>query len=102
MRQLAQQHKRLRRHELAVEIWLELARRELAVAIEAFEELAIYYEHRRQEPKSAIEFTLSALEALREQPSLAAEAARFAHRLERLQRKAARLPGLLSSSETVS
>jgi len=91
MRQLALQHKRLRRHELAVEIWLELARRELPVAIEAFEELAIHYEHRRKDPKGAMDFTLSALAALRDQSELAAEAPRFAHRLERLQKKAARL-----------
>jgi len=91
LRQLALQHKRLHRYELAVEIWLELARRSSPVALEALEELAIYYEHRQRDPKSAMEFTRSALEALHGQPALASQAARFAHRLERLEKKAARL-----------
>ena len=66
LRQLALQHKRQGKHELAVEIWLELARRASPLALEAFEQLAIYYEHHRRDPKSALEFTLSALDRLSE------------------------------------
>jgi uncharacterized protein YprB with RNaseH-like and TPR domain len=90
LRHLAFQFKRLRQHELAVEIWLELTRREFPLALEALEELAIYYEHRRRDTKTALEFTLAALERLQEDfPSLP-HFARFVRRLERLQRKSAR------------
>jgi uncharacterized protein YprB with RNaseH-like and TPR domain len=91
LHQLALQYKRQRQHELAVEKWLELTRRQSPLALEAFEELAIHYEHRERNPKSAIEFTLAALDRLREQPSPSMHADRFTHRLERLQRKTARL-----------
>jgi uncharacterized protein YprB with RNaseH-like and TPR domain len=104
LRQWALQHKRQRQHELAVEVWLELARRASPLALEAFEQLAVYYEHHRRDPKSALDFTLAALERLREHEPQALQtrdsappasahsyAARFAHRLERLQRKTARL-----------
>jgi len=91
LRQLALQYKRQRQNELAVETWLELTRRPSPLALEAFEELAIHYEHRQRDPQSAMEFTLAALERLREQPSLPCGAERFTHRLQRLQRKTARL-----------
>jgi uncharacterized protein YprB with RNaseH-like and TPR domain len=90
LRHLALQLKRLRQHELAVEIWLELTRREFPVALEALEELAIYYEHRRQDTKTALEFTLAALERLQENPPSSPHLARFVRRLGRLQRKSAR------------
>jgi hypothetical protein len=100
LHQLALQYKRQRRHELAVETWLELSRRPSPLALEAFEELAIHYEHRQRDPKSAMEFTLAALERLRGEepqgrtagpalPPLLVE--RLTHRLQRLQRKTARL-----------
>jgi tetratricopeptide (TPR) repeat protein len=91
LHQLALQYKRQRQHELAVETWLELTRRASPLALEAFEELAIHYEHHQRDPKGAMEFALTALERLREQPSLPYHAERFTHRLERLRRKAARL-----------
>ena len=91
LHQLALQYKRQRQHELAVETWLELTRRASPLALEAFEELAIHYEHHQRDPQSAMEFTLAALERLREQPSPPPHAERFTHRLERLQRKTARL-----------
>jgi hypothetical protein len=90
LRHLAFQFKRLRQHELAVEVWLELTRREFPLALEALEELAIYYEHRRQDTKTALEFTLAALERLQENSLPPPHLARFARRLERLQRKSAR------------
>ena len=91
LQQLALQYKRQRQHQLAVETWLELTRRASPLALEAFEELAIHHEHHQRDPNSAMEFTLAALERLREQPSLPSHAERFTHRLERLRRKMARL-----------
>lgn len=90
---LALQYKRQQQHELAVETWLELTRRASLLAFEAFEELAIHYEHRRRDPKAALDFTLTALDRLRELPSPSAHTERFTHRLARLQRKVALLEG---------
>jgi uncharacterized protein YprB with RNaseH-like and TPR domain len=95
LHQLALQHKRQGQHELAVETWLELSRRLSPLALEAFEELAIHYEHRQGDPQGAMEFTLAALERLREQPLLPTHAERFTHRLQRLQRKTARVPSAI-------
>jgi hypothetical protein len=94
LRHLALQLKRQQKHELAVEAWLELSRRASPLAIEAFEELAIHYEHRRSDARTALEFTLAGIERLREESSPAFYAARFARRLERLQRKIGKNPGL--------
>jgi hypothetical protein len=102
LRQLALQYKRQRQHELAVETWLELTRRASPLALEAFEELAVYYEHHKRDPKGAMEFTLAALDRLGgrgtsgERPGqaqglpLQTDAERFTHRLQRLQRKTPR------------
>jgi hypothetical protein len=105
LHQLASQYKRQHQHDLAMEKWLELSRRASPLAIDAFEELAIHYEHHMRDPKSAMEFTLAALERLN-QEALRVEApqgrtagqalpsplfARFTHRLERLQSKTTRL-----------
>jgi hypothetical protein len=102
LHQLATQYKRQRQHDLAVEKWLELSRRASPLALEALEELAIHYEHHRRDPKSAIEFTLAALEWLERRgtpggrPGQAQDLppqsllARFTHRTERLKRKIAR------------
>lgn len=87
LRQLASQHKRERQYELAVEIWLELTRSETEIAVEAFEDLAIYYEHRQRDPKTALAFTEAALERLREKLPSAPSLHRFNRRLERLRRK---------------
>jgi hypothetical protein len=106
LHQLALQYKRQRQLELAVEAWLELTRRASPLALEAFEELAIYYEHHQRDPQSAMEFTLAALEHLERRgardgrpgragalatPPLQSDAMRFTHRLQRLQGKIARL-----------
>jgi len=95
LHQLALQYKRQSQHELAVETWRELSRRPSPLALEAFEELAIHYEHRERNPQTAMEFTLAALERLREPPSPTRDTERFNHRLERLQRKTARLQGTI-------
>ena len=91
LKHLAVEFKRQRRHESAVELWLELSRREPPLAVEALEELAIHYEHRLRNLEQALEFTLAALAHLDGQsfPS-APHRARFARRRERIQRKLAR------------
>ena len=95
LRHLAHQHKRQRQYERAVEVWMELARHpsdaaELAaVVLEALEELAIHYEHRRRNPHAALEFVGA---ALRQVDKTSSPYRRFVHRRERLQRKAARAP----------
>ena len=107
LHQLALQYKRQRQHELAVKTWLELTRRQSPLALEAYEELAIHYEHRERDPKSAIEVTLAALAHVERRgapcgrpgraqgPPLQTDAERFTHRLQRLQRKTARLPSAI-------
>ena len=100
LHQLALQYKRQRQHELAVATWLQLTRRASPLALEAFEELAIHYEHHQRDPQTAMEFTLAAIGRLKvEEPQsrtagpalLLPDAQRFTHRLQRLQRKTARL-----------
>jgi hypothetical protein len=95
LHQLALQYKRQRQHELAVETWLELSRRASALALDAFEELAIHYEHHRRDPQGAMEFTLAGLERLREQPLSPPYSQRLTHRLERLRLKTSRLQNAL-------
>lgn len=85
---LAYQHKRQREYELAAAIWTELAGREPEVALTALEELAIYHEHRRRDPQAALEFVET---ALRQVDKSSSPYPRFAHRRERLRRKAARV-----------
>ena len=89
--QLAAQHKRQRQHDLAVELWSELARRDTPFALRALEELAIHFEHRRRDVVTALRFTSSALESLRADSSQS-HFQRFLRRRERLERKAKR-PG---------
>ena len=88
--QLAAQHKRRRQHDLAVELWNELARRETPFALRALEELAIHFEHRQRDFGAALEYTSTALEGLRPDSS-SSHFKRFSRRRERLERKAKRL-----------
>ena len=88
--QLAAQHKRRRQHDLAVELWNELARRETPFALRALEELAIHFEHRQRDVAAALEYTCTALENLRPVSS-STHFKRFSQRRERLERKAKRL-----------
>jgi tetratricopeptide (TPR) repeat protein len=90
LKHLAAEFKRKRQHESAVELWLELSRREPPLAVEALEELAIHYEHHLRDLRQALEFTLAALARLEEQFPSVAHRKRFARRMERLQRKLAR------------
>jgi len=90
LKHLAAEFKRQRRHESAVEFWLELSRREPPLAVDALEELAMHYEHRLRNLEQALEFTLVALAHLDGQFPSPAHRARFARRRERIQRKLAR------------
>lgn len=98
--QLASQHKRRREHERAVELWLEVTHREAQFALRAFEELAIYYEHRARDARMALQYAEMALKFLGASPAVAefgAAAAsrdvkRFSHRLARLRRKMGQEP----------
>jgi hypothetical protein len=98
LKHLAAELKRKRQHESAVDLWLELSRRETPFALEALEELAIHYEHHLHDLPQALEFALAALARLTDQLPLVARRPRFTKRLERLQKKmaqastAARLP----------
>ena len=106
--QLASQHKRRRQYEQAVELWMELLRRENerqdgnGLTIQALEELAVYHEHRRRDVKSAIQFAEQALRRLRNGAGNGVQGVsdnhrrlrRFTHRMMRLQRKSARLSEL--------
>ena len=87
--QLAAQHKRQRQHDLAVELWNELARRDAPIAIRALEELAIHYEHRRRDAATALQFTTVALERAQQSATPSLRLDRLARRLERLRKKTA-------------
>ncbi len=95
LKHLAAEFKRQRRHESAVELWLELSRREPPLAVEALEELAMHYEHRLRNLEQALEFTLAALTHLNGQFPSAPHRARFARRRERIQRKLARTASMI-------
>ena len=67
-RELAQMAKRQRDYGRATELWQQLARCRSAktpdVAIEAYEQLAIYYEHKARDPQRAVELTKAAMQEL--------------------------------------
>jgi len=96
--QLAAQHKRRREHERAVELWLEITQREAQFAIRAFEELAMYYEHRVRDARKALEYAEEAVEFLNSSPAdfesgpvtAPRHLQRFSHRLARLRKKMGR------------
>jgi uncharacterized protein len=88
--QLAAQRKRQKLHGQAVELWIELTRRDSELVIAALEELAVCYEHRLRDHQRAIEVTSAALERLRGAGDSPQDVDRFARRLLRLQKKAAK------------
>jgi uncharacterized protein YprB with RNaseH-like and TPR domain len=92
--QLASKHKRMLEHQRAVELWIEVTQRETKLALLAFEELAICYEHRLRDAKTALEYTERAIEFLTRDNFVAMpgsrEHQRFSHRLKRLRRKVER------------
>lgn len=98
-RELAQMAKRQRDYGRATELWQQLARSRSAkspeVAIEAYEQLAIYYEHKARDPHRAAELTQAAIQEL-----IAVSTAKHAAHLDcaqsvriqtRLERRLARL-----------
>jgi len=91
--QIASQHKRKREHQIAIEIWEEVTRRETSFAVRAFEELAIYYEHRARDAAKALEYAQGALNCIRSAGSAAGDnlglrsMERLSHRMERLKKK---------------
>jgi len=99
LKYLAAEFKRQRQHESAVELWLELSRREAPLAVEALEELAIHSEHHLRDLEQALEFTLAALARLEQQFPSPAHRKRFARRLERLKKKQARASGAARKSD---
>ncbi|MGH9453610.1 MAG: ribonuclease H-like domain-containing protein [Terriglobia bacterium] len=66
---LAWQHKRRREYERAIEIWRELTERRTDYAVEAFEQLAIHYEHRARDPRTAMELAEAAVERIQGSPA---------------------------------
>ena len=97
---LAAQHKRRCEYDVAVEIWSEVTRRKRGdFSLEALEELAIHFEHRRRDYTAAINVVEKAIELLRDsaressKPSPTAPPRhfeRFTYRLKRLRRKSER------------
>jgi hypothetical protein len=94
--QLAAQHKRLREHERAVELWTELARREEPLSVNALEELAIHREHRCRDAAGAMAFATTALDRLRDTARSTSRFRQLTRRVERLRRK------FLSNSQTAT
>ncbi len=64
-----------------------MVRRETPDSIAAYEQLAIYYEHRERDFARAAEFAEGALDRLREQPNPYPSLRRISHRLDRPRRK---------------
>ncbi|MGA8183631.1 MAG: ribonuclease H-like domain-containing protein, partial [Terriglobia bacterium] len=87
--QLAAQHKRERRYQEAVEIWTKIIHLESRYAVEAYEELAIHYEHRVRDANKALEFAEAAFHHLQEISGPRFRQQRLSHRRERLLRKSA-------------
>ena len=96
-RELALLAKRERDYARAASLWENLVR-DSADGLDAYEQLAIYYEHRARKPHRAAQLTREALAALRKASRaggvdprrLRRIEARLAHRLARLSRKTVR------------
>jgi len=93
--QLASQHKRRLEHQIAIELWQEVSRRETPLAVRAFEELAIYYEHRGHDADKALEYAERAMNLVRSVTGVANSGfgsvripiERLSHRMARLKKK---------------
>jgi uncharacterized protein YprB with RNaseH-like and TPR domain len=96
-RELARLAKRERDFDRATELWEDILG-ESRDGLDAYEQLAMYYEHHAAAPERALDLTREALAALRrawQRGSVPAAAygrlrARFSRRLERLERRAGR------------
>ena len=87
---LAAQHKRERRYQEAVEVWMKVVHHGARYTVEAYEELAIYYEHRERDANKALEFAEAAFQHLQRNSGSHSCLERFSHRRERLLRKSRR------------
>ena len=85
--QLAAQHKRERRYDDAVEVWMKIIRLESRYAVEAYEELAIHYEHHARDAGRALEFAEAAFRHLQKNSGPHSRQKRLSHRRERLLKK---------------
>jgi len=94
---LAAQHKRARRYNEAVDLWMKIAGLDSRFAIVACEELAIYYEHRARDTAKALEFTETALRLLDQNTCSPSWMERFARRRQRLLRKSSQAAYLVES-----
>ena len=98
--QLAAQHKRERRYQEAVEVWMKIIGLRARYTVEACEELAIYYEHRARDANKALEFAEAAFYHLQEKTGSHSRQARLSHRRERLLRKSGKTrTALMSQSQ---
>ncbi|HET7215658.1 MAG TPA: ribonuclease H-like domain-containing protein [Terriglobia bacterium] len=85
--QLAAQHKRERRYQDAVEIWAKIIGLRSSYAVEAYEQLAIHYEHRERDAARALEYAEAAFQSLEEIPGPYFRRQRLSRRRERLLKK---------------
>ncbi|MGH9431383.1 MAG: ribonuclease H-like domain-containing protein [Terriglobia bacterium] len=101
---LALQHKRRREYEPAIEIWRKLSQRGTDYTVEAFEQLAIHYEHRARDARAALELAEATVEKIRgsetqgAQPTLGSQV----DCLRRLARRIHRLEGKLRRAEMMT
>jgi uncharacterized protein YprB with RNaseH-like and TPR domain len=91
---LAAQYKLRREFDAALNLWIELTRRDLHHALAAYRELAVHYERRMADAKTALEYTEAALAALAgsllstgNEKTLSIHAEKFSHRRTRLQKR---------------
>ena len=82
--QLAAQHKRERRYQDAVEVWMRIINMRSRYTVDACVELAIHYEHRVRDADKALEFAEAAFQHLQENSASKSWLERLLHRRQRL------------------
>jgi uncharacterized protein len=97
---LAAQHKLLAEFEPAVSLWLDLARRETCYALPAYRELAVHYERRMDDARTALEHTEAALAILTANPSSSTDAEVFRAQIDQFTRRRTRLQRRLERRDT--
>jgi uncharacterized protein len=100
--QLAAQHKRERRYDDAVEVWMKIIDLGSRFTVEACEELAIHYEHRERDANKALEFAEAAFHYHEENSGLRSRHERLAHRRQRLLKKSQRSDALSGDQPQLS
>lgn len=88
--QIAAQHKKERRYDDAVQVWMKIIDLGSRFTVEACEELAIHYEHRERDANKALEFAEAAFHYHEESSGLRSRHERLAHRRQRLLKKSQR------------